>query len=350
MFPIIPVMGDEISFEGQTVRAGLIRWAKDSQQAYNYWRSAAIEAIGNAPKAPWLISKEQIEGWEKVWQQANRSNLAYLPYNANPENPNDRPTRERPADPPSALWQEANIARDEMKGVTGIYDASLGAQGNETSGKAIIARERQGDVGNYNFIDNFNAAIRRTGQVLIDLIPKIYDTDRTIRIIGKDEKEGFVPINRTVIAPDGQPVVINDISQARFDIRVKTGPSYTTQRVEAREQLAQALQGNPQLWAIIGDLVFKYSDFEGADEIAERIRRTMPPEVLGEAAPPQQPDPMAEMAQRLGMEREKLALALEQVKIEQEQAKTDKTVADTQKTMVETQKEAFELGAMSAQV
>lgn len=337
--PIVPCLGDEVAFDGKVVRSGIVRWTKDSQRAYNYWRSAAMEVIAQTPKAPFLLTAEQVAGWEDLWRGANNSNLPFLIYNADPENPQAKPQRERPADPPAALWQEANIARDEMKGVTGIYDASLGAQSNETSGRAIIARERQGDVGNFNFIDNFNAAIRRTGQIFVDLIPKIYDTDRVVRLIGKDDTEMFTRVNSEPV----RGLKINDLSAARFDVRVKTGPSYTTARIEAREQMVEMLRANPALWNVIGDLVFKNSDFEGAEEIAERLKRMMPPEVLGEEAEQQPPDPMQLIAQRLGLMREEVELALEQAKVEKTEAETDKIKSETAGNLTE-------IGATAAQV
>lgn len=346
--PIVPCMGDELAFDGNVVRSGMVRGMKDSQRAYNYWRSVSMEVITDTPKAPWLLTADQVKGYEQLWEKANKSNLPYLLYNQDPEKPLNKPQRERPADPPQAIWQEGQIAREELKGVSGIYDASLGARSNETSGVAINARERQGDTSNFNFIDNFTVAMHRTGEILVDLIPKIYDTDRVIQIIGKDESENLVPINKQVMGSDGEPIMLNDLSNARFNIRVRTGPSYATARAEAKDRMERMLNANPELWGVIGDLVFSHDDFPGSEEIAERIKRTIPEAIRGkdeadEDAEPEQPDPMQEIAQRLGLETAVVELALQKAKVAKLEAEVAETVADTKQTEVETLREMAEM-------
>src|SRR5262245_31587556 len=226
LIPIIPCIGAEINIDGYMHRQGIIRNSKDAQRLYNYWRATAAEAIALAPKSPIMATPDMVKGYEAMWNQANVTTFPYLLYNPDPNSPDGKPYRNPQPEPPAAMWQEQQIAQDDMKGTTGIYDAALGAQSNETSGRAILARERQGDTSNFVYFDNFNAAIRRTGQVLLDLIPKIYDTDRIIRVLDPEDIENFVPINRTVMDGPNGPVVINDLSVGRFDVRVKTGPSF----------------------------------------------------------------------------------------------------------------------------
>lgn len=339
--PVVPCIGSEMAVNGEIVRKSLIRDAKAAQQLYNFWRSHAAESIALAPKAPWLVQAENVKGYEAFWNRANRDNLPYLPFN--PASDGFVPTKLPPADPPAAMWQEAAVARDDMKATTGIYDASLGARSNETSGRAIMARQREGDVGSFVFIDNFNVAIRRTGQILVDLIPRIYDSERKIRVMTADEQQAFVEVNKTIPAGDinGQPIVINDLSAGRFDVRIKTGPSYSTSREEAKEQLGMLLQSNPQLLNIIGDLYFANLDFRGADKIAERLKKLLPPQLSDE---PQQPDPMAEAARRAEIMGIELDNAKKQADVENTQADTAKTVAEIEGEQVKTAKEAFEIG------
>lgn len=337
--PIIPVMGHEVVSNGRTQRKSLIRDAKDSQRLYNFWASQSAEAIAKAPTAPWLVSQDMVKGLQPYWKNANNSTLPYLPYNPDPKAPGAMPKRQDPPQIPSSLWQERLNAAEDIKATTGIFDASLGAKSNETSGKAIEARQREGDVGSYHFFDNYQTAIWRTGEVLVDLIPRIYDTDRVIRVLGKDDSENFVPINRAVMSADGEQMLVNDLSHGRFDVRVKTGASYTTARVEAREQMAIAMQSNPQLWTVMGDLFFKNSDYPGAEEISERMRRAIPPELLedrDENEPPQ-PDPRAEAIAQID-------LAKGQAEVLDIQASARKKAAEAEHTELETQAGAFELG------
>lgn len=280
--PIIPVMGGEIPLETKTVRYGLVRYARDAQQLYNYARSAAAESIGLAPKAPYVATAKQIGKYKAQWDNHNTTQRPYLLYEPDERVPGGKPVRENPPDIPAAFVQEAQIAVEDMKATTGIYDASLGARSNETSGRAIIARERQGDTSTAHFSANLNASIRHCGRILLDLIPKIYDTPRVVRILGDDgESENFVPINRPIYSNDGVPVLLNDLNQGRYDVRLRTGPNYATKRLEAADSMLQFVQAVPAAAQIIGDLIAKNMDWPGADEIAARLKRAIPATVLG---------------------------------------------------------------------
>lgn len=312
--PIIPCIGNEIAFDGKVIRHGIIRWAKDPQRLYNYFRTAAAEAIGLAPKAPWLAPMETIEGLENYWARANTANLPYLPYKVSPQNPLAKPERVNPPALPAAMWQEAEIAENDMKSTTGVYDAALGNKSNETSGVAIEQRQQQTDNSSFVYFDNFNHAIRRTGQILVDLIPKIYDGERVIRILGTDEQEAFVPINKSERTAEGD-VLINDLSAGKFDVRIKTGPSYVNARTQAREELGRILENSPELMNIIGDLYFEAQDFPMAEKLAERMKKAIPPQLTQEGPPQQQgPDPAQQMAM--------------QAQIQELQAKIDKMKAE----------------------
>jgi hypothetical protein len=193
--------------------------------------------------------------------------------------------REPPPDIPAALIQESAMASDEMKATTGIYDAALGARSNEISGVAIRARESQGGISALHYQDNLMATLNHLGQALIDLIPKIYDSERTVRVMREDESHVPVRINLPVMGINGKPVLLNDLSQGTYDVRVKIGPSYATRRAEAADSMLQFIQAVPQAASVAGDLVARNMDWPGADEIAERLRRTLPPQISGEAPP-----------------------------------------------------------------
>lgn len=303
--PIVPIIGTEVHLEKRTVRFGLIRAARDSQQLYNYWRSAAAELIALAPKAKWLATAKQIASRKTDWDQAHTSPSPYLLFDPDQTMPGAKPELVPPPAPPAAIWQEAALVVDDMKAATGIYDAALGAKSNETSGVAIARRQQEGDVSNYHFADNLSRSLEHAGRIMIDLIPKIYDTQRVVRLIGEDDAESFQPINTVVMGVDGEPVILNDLSQGRFDIRVDIGPSYTTQRIEAAQSMIEYIKADPEALPLIRDKVVGNMDWPGAEEIAERLKKTIPVDVLpDDEKPPQQPDPMAEQVNQLALKKE----------------------------------------------
>lgn len=302
--PVVPAIGSELPLDEQVLRHGIIRAAKDPQRLYNYYRSHQAELIGQQPRAPWLVTPTMIKGFESLWNTANTNNHPYLPYTTDPTSPTARPERIAPPAASAALWQEAQIASDDMKATTGIYDAALGAKSNETSGRAILARQREGDVGSFHYFDNFKTAIRRAGEILIDLIPHIYDTERVVRIIGAEsDQPKAVAVNKVV---PGINRVLNDLSIGRYDVRVNTGPAFSTRREEATEAMTALIQANPAVFGVIGDIWIEMMDFPKSQEMAERIRRTIPPQILGEdaegqGAQPPPPNPMEEAMMRLQM-------------------------------------------------
>jgi len=262
---------------------------------YNYWVSQEAEMLALAPKAPFIGYGGQFEGYETQWKTANTTNWPYLEVNPDVTDGAGSvlplPQRAQPPMASSGLLQAKAGASDDIKSSTGQYDSSLGATSNERSGKAILAREKQGDTGTYHYIDNLARAIRHIGRQLVDLIPKIYDTERVARIIGIDGEVKSAKINPEQPEPikkivDESGIVIEKIynpSVGKYDIAVSTGPSYMTKRQESLDAMSQLLQGNPQLWQVAGDLFVKNMDWPGAQEMAKRFAKTIDPKLLNDA-------------------------------------------------------------------
>ena len=292
--PVIRVVGNEFEIDGELHISGLIRNAKDAQRMYNYWTSQEAEMLALAPKAPFIGYGGQFEGYESQWKTANVNNWPYLEVNADATdalgNPLPLPQRAPPPLAQTGLIQAKMGASDDIKSTTGQYDSSLGATSNERSGKAILARERQGDTGTYHYIDNLARAIRHVTRQCIDLIPKIYDTARIARIIGMDGEVSMARIDPMQPEPvrkieDEEGNVIEKIynpSVGKYDVVAVTGPAYATKRQEAAESMSQVLQGNPALWAVAGDLFVKNMDWPGAQEMADRLRKSIDPKLLAD--------------------------------------------------------------------
>ena len=291
--PVVRVIGNEFEVEGQIYISGLVRNAKDAQRMYNYWTSQEAEMLALAPKAPFIGYGGQFEGYEMQWKTANTTNWPYLEVNPDVTDGMGAvlplPQRAAPPLPQTGLIQAKMGASDDIKSTTGQYDSSLGATSNERSGRAILAREKQGDTGTYHYVDNLARAIRHITRQLVDMIPKIYDTERIARIVGLDGEVDMVKINPQ------QPNPVNEIRDintgiviekvynpgvGRYDVVVTTGPSYMTKRQESMDAMSQILQGNPQLWAVAGDLFVKNMDWPGAQELAARLAKTIDPKLL----------------------------------------------------------------------
>ena len=292
--PIVPVIGEELWVDGRCLRKGMVRDAKDPQRVLNYMRTAAVEAAALQPKMPWVLTVDMVKGLEGMWGQAGSKNLPYIVYNPDPRAPGGAPKRAEPALAQAGLDSQGQIAGEDIQSVVGIYNVSLGAQSNETSGRAINARNKQADTGSFHYVDNLATAIRHMGDILVDLIPKVYDTARVVRVLKEDGDQKMVQVN----APSGEVdetggmKLFNDLSVGEYEVTVITGPSFATKRQEAAEGMQMLFQSVPALAQVAGDLYVKALDIPYANEIAKRIERTLPPNVTSdEPMPPPPPDP-----------------------------------------------------------
>jgi len=319
--PVVRVVGNEFEIDGRIHVSGIVRNAKDAQRMYNYWVSQEAEMLALAPKAPFIGYGGQFEGYEQNWKTANTTNWPYLEVNPDVTDgagsPLPLPQRAQPPMASSGLLQAKAGASDDIKSTTGQYDSSLGQTSNERSGKAIMARERQADTGTYHYVDNLARAVRHITRQIIGLVPKIYDTQRVARIMGEDGEPDSAKIDPMQQEPVKKIVDQNGIEIDRiynpgvgtYDVMVTTGPSYMTKRQEALESMGQLLQGNPQLWAVAGDLFIKNMDWPGAQEMAKRFAKTIDPKLMDDGdkdpalqAAEQQMQAMAkEMEQMHGM-------------------------------------------------
>lgn len=277
MIPICPVWGDEVFADGKRYFRSMIRDAKDPQQMFNFWRSATTELVALAPRAPYLIQEGSIpKGMEEMWQTANTRSHPFLVYASGKNVPQRQPF----AGPPAGALQEALNAADDIKAITGIYDAGLGARSNETSGRAILARQKEGDVANYHFIDNLNRAIRYAGRCLLEIIPAVYSARETIRILGEDQKEKVIRLTMEdgggEVNPETGERELFNLSIGDYDVDVTAGPSYSTQREETREILIEIMRARPDAFPLMADVLFRHFDFQGSDELAERAKAMMP--------------------------------------------------------------------------
>lgn len=298
--PIVPVYGDEIVVKGKRHFRSLVHDAIDAQRMFNYWRTTSTELVALAPRVPFIGPEGAFDVDPDKWATINTRSHAFVEYSKNAVSPPQRQPLD--AGPAAGAMQEALLASDDMKGIMGLYDASLGAKSNETSGRAIMARQREGDVSTFHFIDNLRRAIRHTGRIIIDLIPHVYSTERVIRVLGEDGKEQAKPINQpypvtdpktgqpvmqVVTGPDGNPieqavVAMHDLTAGKYDLTVTTGPSFTTRREEAAYSMTEALRAFPAGAPVIVPELAKNLDWPGADKIAEKLEA-----LTGGQVPPQ---------------------------------------------------------------
>lgn len=337
--PIVPVYGEEINVEGERRYLSLIHNAKDAQRMENFWRTLSTELVALAPKSPYIGEENAFTAEPEKWATANVKSYPYIAH-ANGTAP---PQRQPFAGPPAGAIQEAMMAVDDQKSILGLYDASLGARSNETSGRAIMARQREGDTSTFHFIDNLTRAIRHTGRILIDLIPHVYTEERIVRVMGEDGTPQTVTINTQEMGKDGQMRRVNDVTAGKYDLTVSSGPSFTTRREEAAYQMTEMGRAVPQLFEIAGDLIAKNLDWPGADELAERLKSVNPIVQKQEAdkktammleagmQPPEpQPDPaMVEAAQKSRLEQDRFGFEVQktQAQMLQEQKAAEAQLA-----------------------
>lgn len=331
--PIIKVSGRVGRVGTKLYRFGLVRWARDPSLLRNYWRSVAAETLAMQPKAQWIADHASVKGREQDFRDAHLSGDPLLVYNTG----KNAPQRVEPPALQSAVLNEANMNAQDIKDVTGLHDASLGVRSNEVSGKAIMARQREGDVATITYHDHLNLAIQEGGGVVNELIPLAYDTTRVIRTVGVDDAAKFMVIN------DPADAASPDITDGKYDVEVVTGPSYTTQRMEAADAMLEAVKVFPQLMEVAGDIMVEEQDWPGAARIAARLKKVLPAAQQEEqekkaaeaeaSGQPVEPDPAqaqaaAQQEQAAQLEQAQIALQMKEAEIKLAEAEAKKQQAE----------------------
>ena len=312
--PIVPVTGDEININGVKDFRGVVRDSKDPQRMYNYWVSAETEMIALAPRAPFVGAEGQFEGHERKWETANVRNYPYLEYKQTGLSGQLAPPPQRQTwEPPiQAMTMAIAQSDNDLKATGGFHDASLGQRGPQESGRAIRSRQQQDEMANSHYLDNLARAVRQVGRILVDLIPKIYDTARVLRILGEDERPRSVMVfageENQPQGPEGEQVPpgvegMYNVGIGRYDVTVSVGPSYQTRRQAGLDAMTQLVQAYPNVFPMIGDLMFGNMDVPGAKQMEARLKKSLPSHLAegaeGEQIPPQAQAQMQQMQQQM---------------------------------------------------
>ena len=322
IIPICPVYGQEANIEGKRYWKGIVRDMKDPCRSYNVARSTTVEVLLQSPKTPFIGPVGAFDSDKQKWQLANVNAFPYIQYDGQVP-----PERQPYAGPPAGLIQEAMQSAADIQSVTGLFDASMGAPGNETSGVAITGRQREGDTATFNYIDNVSRAIRHTGRILIDLIPKVYTGERMVRILGPSGKEpSTVQLGRPVTLPSGD-VKVFDLSAGKYDLTVETGPSYTTRREEAANQMIDLVRAIPSAAPALAIPLVKNLDWPGADEVLESLKQLQgqdPQMQQAQQTIQQLQQQVAQFTQKAQTAQMDVSIDVEKLKIDAYNAETDR--------------------------
>lgn len=338
-FPFVMIFGEYKVIDGKVKWWGLHRFAKDAQRSYNISRTAMDETIALAPQAKFWATPEQAKGHTTMWAEAHKKNYPFMLYNPDPAAPG--PPTDKPAPQvPAALLAQAEVSAQDLRDVTGLHEASFGEESQEKSGIALARKQNQAQIVTYNFPDNIAKGVRRTWEILIDLIPHIYDSARELRVIGADGAEDYAKVNWVEMDPaTGQAIRVNDLTHGKYDVTVTVGPNFSTQRQEAAEIYGELGAKNPPLMQVAGDLVFKAMDLPYADEIAKRWQTILPPPIQqqlteGKEIPPEAQAVMAQAQQAMAVVQQQTALVQQAAQeVEKEKALSEKQKAEVEKAI-----------------
>jgi len=295
IIPIVECVGEVTVIDGELDRKGHVRTMIDPQRMYNYNRSAETQAVALQSKIPYIGPMEAFTGLESYWESANRVDYAWLPYNGydSEGKPMEAPTRQPPPIVPEAYAHGAEMAAQDMQMVSGQYEASMGAQGQELSGQAVQQRQSAGENGSFHYMQNFQMAVRKTGKILLDLIPKVYTTERVVKIMALDGTQSDVRLDPTAKMPIQQNEneaeqkikAIFNPAVGKYQVEAEVGPGFMTRRQQEFDALVQIVTQAPDMMHIVGDIMMRNAPFPGAEEIAERLHNMVPPQALGGPSP-----------------------------------------------------------------
>ncbi len=351
--PIVKVIGKEIWVEGKRHCWGLVRPAKDSLRMYNYWASTITERMALSPKAPFIGAVGQFQGMEEKWKTANTVNYPYLEYN--PQTVDGLsvppPQRQQPATIEAAMIQQMQVIEHDVQTSLGMFKAALGEERPQQSGKAILALTRESDTGTYHFSGNMGISVCHGTRIMIDLIPKIYDTEEVMQMLGEDgqlDQAKIDPSQPQAVRPipqlDGSVKKIYNLGIGEYGVTVTVGPSYNTRRMENAAlftDLANSAK-DPASAAILHYLAVKNADLTGSPDPSELLKVMLPPPVQQVMDKDQEPIPPA-AAQRMAQLEQALQIA------DQENKELKSGVVETQMKVQAHQQEASTKMQMNAE-
>lgn len=343
--PIITVVGKELNVNGDVVRKGLVRDLKDPARMVNYSFSAAVETLALQNKVPYITAAESIEGFEDIWSAANLENRAYLPFNAYDDSnqPLPAPQRQPPTQMATAQVQMLGLATEQMRAASGQQNANFGIRSEASSGVGIQRLKQQGEIATFHFPDNLARALHYEAKVILDLVPKVYESRRVVRILGLDGKEESAvldPNMQQAYAEDKQRIEskvekIFNPGVGKYDVTIDTGPSYSTQRQQAADFIGNAIQRDPSIMQVAGDLVWKTQDFPLSEEFAERFRK-LPniAQLIDDQEGGQVPPQVQAQIQQMQQQMQAMSKGIDELEKENEEIKTDKDL-DYKKLLIE---------------
>ena len=348
--PIVPVYGEEAWIEGKRNLYSLIRKSKSSQRMYNLWASLETELLTKQQQAPVQAAIGQMEGFEDDWKSPEKAMVLYYKQTDVDGNPAPPPQRLQPPQIPTGIVNARRETVDDIKATLGMYNASIGQRSNETSGVAIDARKKEGDVATFHFADNTVRGVTQVGKIIVCAAPEVYDTSRIIKIISEEDETQTIGINGKLAEEQERHF---DLTKGSYDVRVITGPSFTTQRQEAAQMYSQLIQAMPDLMPVIGDLVFKYQDAPGSQAISNRLRKLVDPKLLTpEEQEKNQPDPQVQALQTQLQQVVEQSLAKIQeleAELQQKDSELKNKQADTMVKMAEVQVKEQEVQVKKAE-
>lgn len=355
--PLVPYFGKVSYIEGKEIVKGLVRDAKDANRVYNYATSANIEAAALTPKDPYWLTTRMVGNHKRQFEEFNEKNSPFMLFEPDERLGNEAPKRTGAPSVQQALIGIVNQAAIDVEATTGIHSAALGRAPQLLSEKAVMSQAEKGDRGSFVYRDNLLKSIQYTGDILVDLIPRIYDTERVITILGDDGTQEVLEINQGAFDEFNQPiidqqtgkqVIVNDLTRGRYDVEVVAGAHYATKKQESLQQLIELAGASEEFASISGDLLAESLDVINVDEIKKRMRKLYIKKGIAEPTEeeikemgldqPQQPDPQAiALIENLNSQTRKNELELQEI-----QADTQKKIADAKKTLAEAEAQELE--------
>ncbi len=273
--------------------------AKDTQRYINYLRTQSAYILKISRYDQWIGSKKNVKSLDtqRNWRDPNATQ-GMLTYDESESGA--KPEQVRPPELSASLFQQYQLAIEDLYTSTGLYPARMGNNGDEASGKAIDARTRQGSYTTYVFFNSINRAIATGGAIVNEMIPRVYDTERVMALMTPDEGMKNITVNKET--DDYGVQIENDIRKGTYEVRLKPGPSFEGQKQQALDSLREVLAADPTAFNLIADLYADNLPLMNTIEIKNRLKTRVPPQIIeagktGKMPPESGPSPEQQAVQ-----------------------------------------------------
>lgn len=283
--PIVPNYGKRWFVDNVERCQGHVRLAKDAQRLQNSLLSWLTEIASRFDMEKPIVTPEQMLGWSTMWARDNVDRFPYLYLNPMKDTQGNvipgsnvpLAYTKAPSIPP-AMAALVQIAQQALQDLLGNQQAGEQMEPN-LSGKAVELIQNRLDMQVFIYMSNFAKYIKRVGEVWLSMAKDLYTEDeRKMKTIGTSGEVSSVTLKEPGYdSKTGRDMLLNDLTDASFDVVPDVGPSSASRRAATVRALTgmASVSDDPDTKQVLQAAAMMNIEGEGLQDIRDWFRKKL---------------------------------------------------------------------------